>query len=117
MIAVWMWRHFSLSVEVWDDEMAAARCVMEIEDDGAGTLGGVSFPDGTFIDRSNWAALQIVREEAYAEWEAAYKKFELPPTKLRVPHRGLGKQQKIAVPLDTPEWVFGRITDEREQHP
>ena len=64
--ALWVWRHWNLTVEMYNTERDAARAAMGIEDQGTGAVEGVQLADGRTIDRENWPLLDELREAEVA---------------------------------------------------
>ena len=108
--ALWVWRYGSLGPELHDSEWQPAAAVMACEDEGEGSVAGVQFSDGTYVDCDDWPMLKRAREAQRRRWEEenadAANRPRIATRKVDPPFPSRGK---VTIPADFPEWV-GRPT-------
>lgn len=104
--AVWYWHYGSPDYELCASEEEAASFAVGLEDSGNGSVKGVQFEDGRFVERDAWGAYEarerqqdelakrMVREAA-AQPKPATRQVGLP----------FDPSRKIHVLADAPPWL------------
>ena len=65
--ALWYWRYYSITAEVFDDERDAAAAAYNMHTEGHGSLVGVQLADGTLHRPRQWPAYEAYEAELEAE--------------------------------------------------
>ena len=89
-----------VEVKVFDDDLSAIRYGMGIED-GGGSVAGVQFPDGRYIDRDEWTAFRDEERRRIAAWRDVEVKPPAPYRRVTVPWG----DDIVGIDADLPDWV------------
>lgn len=104
--ALWVWRHGTLDVDVYDTEREAARSALSISDYGSGAPDGVQFPDGTFVKEKDWPMYQEEHEAQVKRWREEFEAQKLRPKpavrKVKAP---FDDGRTVTIEADMPDWI------------
>lgn len=108
-VALWFWRHYSITYDIYDNERAAADAAVYLEEYESGVPIGIQFSDGRTVRVEDWPeyAEADARREARIEADRTKRAVAPPRPARRVldPFEG----QSVVVDGDDPSWL-GKIT-------
>lgn len=114
--AVWYSVYGSVQVAVYETEEEAASFALDIEEEGSGSVSGVQFPDGRFVDWDAWVTVHRLSEERS---EVSHREFAemasrpRPATRQVQPPFDTRRGRPVEVPADAPTWL-GRGAERHE---
>ncbi len=106
--AVWYSVYGSVQVAVHETEEEAASFALDIEEEGSGSVSGVQFPDGRFVEWDVWATVHRLSEKRS---EASQREFDekasrpRPATRQVQPPFDTRRGRPVEVPADAPAWL------------
>jgi len=114
--AVWYWRYHSVYVELFASEASAISFAIGMADIGEGSVSGVQYSDGRFVERDDWSALKAEQDRQYEQWRREFEEERrnpkpAPPMRTVVPPFD-ARGQTAQVDPDAPAWL-GAQTAER----
>lgn len=98
--ALWYYRYHSVYVDLHDSEEDAAQAAVWMEEEGQGSVQGVQFPDGRYIDREDWNAYKTYERSLHN----SYRSDPGPPPAMREV-RLPWANESVSILADLPEWV------------
>lgn len=101
--AVWYWRYYNILVELCENEEEAASFAAHLDNSGNGSVQGIQYSNGEFLDRNQWEAYR----EENKRVESSYRENTPTPmqatTTVNVP---FGETERvIKVYGNVPEWL------------